>query len=245
MRTTRLTLAALLVFTAAVTAGCDSSDSTAVPTIATVTLTLGADSIEDGQANTAKAVALDKFGDTLTFSPTFSSSVPTVVGINPFTGNMIALSAGTTEITATFGQKTARKVLTVLAPAIRVNEVKPNGEGPGGWIELFNPTDRPVDVSGWVITSSNHFAAFTFPAGLIIAPRAFLTIEEADFPEGLKSADEVHLFNRFGVQADQFSWPVNPTTSFGRCPEGTGPFVTNVAPSKTRANQCPVAAAQQ
>jgi hypothetical protein len=176
------------------------------------------------------------------FNPTFSSSVPTVAGINPFTGTMIALSAGTTEIIATYGPKTGRTIVTVVAPAIRINEVKPNGDGPGGWVELYNPTDAPVNMSNWVITAMDHFAPFTFPEGVVIAPHAFLTVEEADFPEGLNAADEVHLFSRFRAQSDFFGWGENPVTSFGRCPEGTGPFVTNVAPTKTRANQCPVEA---
>lgn len=242
MQNTRHTFGILLLLSVAVAAGCNSTDSTATPVVTTIELTLASDTIEIGQANTSSAVALSQFGDTIQASPTFSSSAPTVAGINPFTGTMIALSAGTTEVTATFGLKSAKKIVTVLAPAIRVNEVKPNGEGPGGWVELFNPTDAPVNISGWVITASNHTAAFTFSAGAVIAARGFLTVEEADFPEGLKSVDEVHLFNPFRAQADAFAWPVNPATSFGRCPEGTGPFVTNTAPSKTRANQCPVAA---
>ena len=239
MQTRHLLLTALLLGTS-VAAGCNSSDAIAVPVVTTVSLSLAADSLEIGQPNTANAVALDQSGDTLTFAPTFSSSVPTVVGINPFTGAMIALSPGTSEITATFGLRTARKTVTVIASPIRVNEVKPNGEGPGGWVELFNTSDAPVNVGNWKITTTTHALAFVIPAGVTIAPHGFFTIEEADFPEGLKSVDEVHFFNGFGKEVDSFAWPVNPTTSFGRCPEGTGPFVTNVSPSKTRANVCPV-----
>lgn len=244
MQRTRLTLS-LLVLSAAVIAGCNASDSTAGPVVTTLRLTLARETIEIGEANTSSVLVLDQFGDTVMVSPRFSSSVPTVVGINPFTGTMIALSAGTTQITATFGLKSATKVVTVLASAVRVNEVKPNGEGPGGWVELFNPTNAPINMSGWVITTAKHTAAFTFPAGVMIAANGFLTVEEADFPEGLKSVDEVHLFNPFRAQADAFSWPENPVTSFGRCPEGTGPFITNMAPSKTRANQCPVGSDQR
>ena len=244
MQRSRLTLVALL-FAVTVVAGCDSADSTAAPVVTSVELTLASNTIEIGQANTSNAVALDQFGDTIQVSPTFSSSVPTVAGINPFTGTMIALSAGTSEITATVGLKSAKRVVAVVAPPLRLNEVKPNGDGPGGWVEIFNPTDAPVDVSGWIITASNHFAAFTVPQGVTIPARGFLTIDEGDFPEGLKSADQVHLFSRFGTQSDSFSWTANPATSFGRCPEGTGPFITNTAPTKTRANQCPVAGIQE
>lgn len=239
MQKTRLTLAALLTAVSAA-AGCNSSDSTGGPVVSTIKLTLAATTLEVGQSNTSSAIALGQSGDTLLVSPTFSSSVPQVAGINPFTGTMIALSAGTTEISATVGLKSARTTVTVTAPAIRINEVKPNGEGPGGWVELFNPTSASVNISGWVITSAKHTAAFTFPAGIVIPSGGFLTVEEADFPEGLKSVDEVHLFNPFKAQSDAFAWPANPVTSFGRCPEGFGPFITNTAPSKTRANLCPV-----
>lgn len=240
MRITQLKLSALMLLTAAIGAGCNPSDSTAVPIVASISLTLEHDSIEIGQANTSRVIALGQHGDTLTFNPTFSSSVPSVAGINPFTGNMIALSAGTTEITATLGLRAARKTVTVTGPAVRINEVRPNGDSPGGWVELVNTSEAPANVSGWVITSKNHAAAFTFPEGLVIAPHAFLTIEEADFPEGLKSVDELHLFSRFKVQSDSFVWFEDPLTSFGRCPEGTGPLLINVAPTKTRANECAV-----
>lgn len=238
MHKTRLAISLLLV-AAAAGAGCNPSDSTAAQAVTRIELALALDTIEIGQANTLTAVVLGSSGDTIPVSPTFSSSVPTVAGINPFTGTMIARSAGTTEITATVGRTSAKRVVTVLAPAIRVNEVKPNGDGPDGWVELFNPTDAPIDMSGWVITASNHFAAFTVPQGVVIPALGFFTIEEADFPEGLKSADEVHLFSRFGKQSDSFTWFDNTATSFGRCPDG-GPFATNTAPSKTRANECPV-----
>jgi len=36
------------------------------------------------------------------------------------------------------------------------------------WVELYNTTSNPVDMSGWVLTDGDTI--FTFPAGLFINP---------------------------------------------------------------------------
>lgn len=40
----------------------------------------------------------------------------------------------------------------------------------GDWIELFNPNEIPVDVSGWKLRGDSNFETFTFPDSAIISP---------------------------------------------------------------------------
>ena len=243
MRTTRLSPIILLI-AALVAAACDSSTSFEPSVVTTVTLFFASDTIEVGQPAFAKVVAVNQFGDTIHTLPVeFTSSETTVAGIHPNAGATLGLAPGTTEITATVGGKTAKRTLTVVRSPIRINEVKPNGDGPAGWVELFNPTDAPIDISRYTITSSGIFEPFVLPDESLIPARGYFNVEESDMPLGLRAADAVHLFSRFGVQVDAFAWAANPATSLGRCPEGTGAFITTAAPTKTRTNACPAAAA--
>src|SRR5438477_9567103 len=48
-----------------------------------------------------------------------------------------------------------------------------NGESPEAWIELFNRSAGPVDLSGWQLDKGIDF---TFPAGTTLAPGAYLIV---------------------------------------------------------------------
>jgi hypothetical protein len=231
----------ILLMGSLVAAGCDSPTVIEPSVVTSVTLFFASDTIEVGQQAFAKVVAVDQFGDPIHTLPVeFSSSQAAVAGIHPTAGATLGLAPGTTEITATVGGKSAKRTLTVVRSPIRINEVKPNGDGPSGWVELFNPTDNPIDISRYTITSSGIFEPFVLPEGSIIPARGYFNVEESDMPLGLRAADAVHVFSRFGVQVDAFAWAANPATSLGRCPEGTGSFIITAAPTKTRANACPV-----
>jgi hypothetical protein len=134
-----------------------------------------------------------------------------------------------------------RVVVTVSSPSILINEVNPNGDLPaGGWVELFNPTARAVDLVGWTITSGDVLRSFTFPAGLFIESGGYVAVNEQTLPAALNATDAVHVFNKFGVQSDSYSWTSNaPGMSYGRCPDGIGPLVTTLAPTRKAVNACP------
>jgi len=134
-----------------------------------------------------------------------------------------------------------RGVVTVSSPPILINEVNPNGDLPaGGWVELYNPTARAVDLTGWTITGNDISRSFTFPAGVIIESGGYVAVNEQTLPVGLNATDAVHVFNKFGVQSDGYSWTSNaPGTAYGRCPDGRGPLVTTLAPTRKAANACP------
>lgn len=67
-----------------------------------------------------------------------------------------------------------------LAEHVVINEVEINPPGldtgsPIEWVELYNPTDDPVDISGWKISSSpSADRTYSIPSGTIILPGEFL-----------------------------------------------------------------------
>ncbi len=67
---------------------------------------------------------------------------------------------------------------TAPVTGIVINEVEINPPGndissPIEWIELFNPTDTAVDISGWQISTSLSRDNFRIPQGTIISPGEF------------------------------------------------------------------------
>jgi len=219
------------------------SDHTTGPApreVATINVTLNASEIEVGQFDTATAILLDQNGAPLNEGPvTWTSTFPEVAVVQPTTGKIFAIAPGTTQIVATIAGKEGHQTVAVSPPAILVNEVNPNGDLPGGWVELFNPTGRAVDMTGWTITSNEHFLGAIIAPGTIIPSGGYVVVEEASFPSGINAIDGVHLFSRFGIQSSAAAWAGNPPTSLGRCPDGIGGFEVTVAPTKGAANLCP------
>jgi hypothetical protein len=54
----------------------------------------------------------------------------------------------------------------------------------------------------------------------------------------LHSPGAVHVFNRFGAHVDSYEWTVDPTATYGRCPDATGPFVLNAGITRGGINVC-------
>src|SRR5262249_31938463 len=177
------------------------SDSAAPPVLTTLTVTLGTANIIPGQTSTVTASGKDQrdvdfAAGTITWSSS-ATSVPTVHD----TGVVTGVTAGTAVITATVGTVTGQQTITVKAsPDIRINEVESNGGTPGDWIELYNATTAPVDISGWGVrdNDSTH-TIYKIPAGTTIAAGGFYVVEEAQFGFGLGAPDEARLYNQFGA----------------------------------------------
>ena len=231
-----------IILACAVTLGaCGGGYDGTQPQRALTTVTVSAlPAVEVGQFDTARVVALDQYGMPIATGPvSWSSSKPTVVGIGPASGILLALSPGTAQISATLDGKVAQRTVTVFTSPIRVNEIRANGNAPGGWVELFNPTEAPIELSGWTVTNGNVFQNFALPVGTTIPAFGFFVIDESSLSGGLGATDAVHVFSRFGVQVDGFAWVTDVATSFGRCTDGSGVFVTTTAPSKGTSNVCP------
>ena len=89
-----------------------------------------------------------------------------------------------------------------------INEVDTNPFGDDSksiseWVELFNPTDSDVDISGWQIASTTVLKkTFTIPDGTVISSGEFLTFvhEKIWFTD---TAESVELKNQNGLMIDK------------------------------------------
>lgn len=147
--------------------------------------------------------------------------------------------------TGAFGQTSSTKGLANDCPptglaAIRFNEVESNGDPIGDWAELTNISADPVDISGLKFKDGDDTHAFySIPAATTLAAGGYYALDEAAFGFGLGAADSVRLFQPDGTTSvDSYAWTEHAVTSYGRCPDGTGPFATTGAPTKGAVNNC-------
>ena len=122
--------------------------------------------------------------------------------------------------------------------SVKINEVESDGGTPGDWVELYNAGATPVDLSGFVFKDNDDTHTYSIPAGTSIAPGAYLVLDEAQFNFGLGSADSARLFDPAGVVVDAYTWTAHASTTYGRCPNGSGAFTTTAASTKGAANAC-------
>jgi len=128
------------------------------------------------------------------------------------------------------------------APEIKLNEIESSGGVPGDWVELFNPGSSAVDLSGWVFRDNDDSHTYVIPNGTTIASGGTVVLEESAIGFGLGAADSARLYRPDGTTiVDAFSWTSHATTTYGRCPNGTGTFVTTTSVTKGAANACPAA----
>jgi hypothetical protein len=116
---------------------------------------------------------------------------------------------------------------------------------PDDWVELFNTSGSTVDISGWVFKDNDDTHSYVIPNGTTVVGGGYYVLERALFVFGLGDADSARLFLSDGTTpVDSYSWTVVAATTYGRCPNGTGPFVTTVSSTATSttkgtANACP------
>jgi hypothetical protein len=119
-----------------------------------------------------------------------------------------------------------------------INEVQPQGST-DGFIELFNCSPEPMDLSQWILTDTIETNRFRIPMQTVLAPGAFLTIESSSlgfFPSELGGALFLMDPNQTFL-ADAFVFgPITPGVSYGRHPNGTGSFRTLAYPTRGEPN---------
>lgn len=117
-----------------------------------------------------------------------------------------------------------------------INEINYNASldfDPGDWVELYNPMDHPVNVSGWVFKDEDDLHAFTFASGTEISSGGYIVIANDMtafhnlFPAvtnyvgsmgfGLAGGGElIRLYNNTGTLVDTVNyddvdpWPTRP-----------------------------------
>lgn len=124
---------------------------------------------------------------------------------------------------------------------IVINEIAASGE-PSDWIELYNPAQTATDLGGWTLTDSDPTHTHVFPGGAILGAGAYLVLlrgEAGGFSFGLGGEDSAVLYDASGSLVDRVDWipGASPKTmSFGRIPDGQGPFVTLIQPTPASGN---------
>ncbi|HCB04290.1 MAG TPA: lamin tail domain-containing protein [Nocardioides sp.] len=124
--------------------------------------------------------------------------------------------------------------------SVKLNELESDGGTPGDWVELKNTGSSPVDISGLKLKDGDDtHAFFTVPAATTLAAGAYY-VADVDPIFGLGSADSIRLFAIDGTTVlDSYTWAAHATTSYGRCPDGTGSFITTQVVTRGALNNCP------
>ncbi len=90
--------------------------------------------------------------------------------------------------------------------AVVLNEVYPlEGEG-DAFIELYNVTSQPVDISGWQVLAGTDYQV---PPDVTINGNGYFVLWENDFPMGFglqPEGDNVYLMDADGVRLDQMGY---------------------------------------
>ena len=121
----------------------------------------------------------------------------------------------------------------VIPGEVVMNEVFAAGT-PGNldWIEIYNPSTQPVDISGYKIYDVGGQGGTKdkkkFPAGTVVAPKAFYVIVTDTTVSGNDgfglsgtSGETVWLENGAGSVVDVIAFPaLTAAQSYGRLPDG-------------------------
>ena len=122
-----------------------------------------------------------------------------------------------------------------------INEIESNAGDPDDWIELYNTSADPVDLSGFVVTDnspSDPSHRVVLPAGTVLDGGAFLAID-LQGKLGLGGADSATLYAADGITIiDTHSWLAHSATTLARCPDGIGVFRDSATATKGAANDC-------
>jgi hypothetical protein len=143
--------------------------------------------------------------------------------------------------------------------SVVINEILAHSDAPfTDFIELYNPTANPVNVSGWIITdrsTGNNVARFVIPANTTLAPGAYKVYTTFDFgaynpasPLGFSEFGEsIYLLSAVGGKPLAFEDDVNylasdVNTSLGRHVNSVGGTDFAIMPTITSgaANPAPL-----
>ena len=118
------------------------------------------------------------------------------------------------------------------------------------WVEIFNPTDEDIDLSGYGFTNDlkHHQFRYRFPEGTVLKPGEYLVLyctggtERSDsdpFCTGFNlsaSGEMLFLITPMKVEADELSVPeLKPDTSYAKTDSGS--FVVTEHPTPWEANR--------
>lgn len=107
---------------------------------------------------------------------------------------------------------------------IVINEIlASSGQGPD-WIELYNPTDSPLDLSGvWLSDDLETLNRYALPAGTLVPSGGYLVLSEAEFGFGLAAEGETVVLSEPELGYVLAAYGYGPQTAgrtLGRVPDG-------------------------
>ncbi len=192
-------------------------------------------------------IALNNAGDTVNY---FSPDAVTILDSYTYTSSADDISYGrvtdggptwTTFDTPTPG---ASNVIPMAnGDGVLINEFLPDPYAlySGEWIELYNPLDEPVDISGYVLDDliGGGTAPYTIPSGTTIPALGFIVFDQATTGLALNNAgDTVNYIMPDGVTVlDSFVYTSSADDiSYGRETDGGPTWITFDAPTPGASN---------
>ena len=127
------------------------------------------------------------------------------------------------------------------ARAVTLNEIYAASGTDPDWIELYNPTDQPIDLSGaWLSDDPGQLDKYALPQGTVVPAGGFLILSQEAFGFGLSASGEAVFLTEpqlryvlaaygFGVQT--------PGTSLARFPDGGPDWFRAEAPTPGAPNR--------
>lgn len=120
-----------------------------------------------------------------------------------------------------FETSTKGKANVVTNPVV-LNEVQSNDPNGGpDWIELANPTDEELDISGIVIKDDDDAHEYAIPEGTTIPANGYIVVTGDEFGFGLGKNDTVRLFDG-GLLIASTTWPDHTNPTWGLYPDVNG-----------------------
>jgi hypothetical protein len=128
-----------------------------------------------------------------------------------------------------------------------INELVAASTDSDDWIELYNPTDGAIDLSGfWLSDDLLVPKKWSFPNGTVVLPRGYIVVRANNHDKGLDTnfrlgANEAVVLTTPGGTTtidsiDYTSIDVPAERSFGRNPDGGSVWMTFPNPTKGSAN---------
>ncbi len=138
---------------------------------------------------------------------------------------------------------------TPYSSAVVINEFMPRPEGDWNgdgkvnsldeWIELYNRSARPVDLSGWQVDDAEGGSSpHTLASGTLLGPHGYLVLYGNRSHIALNDdGDAVRLLHPNGTVADVVEYAeAELALAYGREPDGAANWQTKCAPSPRQAN---------
>lgn len=117
-----------------------------------------------------------------------------------------------------------------------INEVAPASDSANKWVELYNPTEAPLDISGWRVMRESAQFGVAIADNTLLASHGFYVVESTNDGLPLNSTAAVELWNgpsSTGSKIDTFTYPgLEAGQSYGRTTDGDTTFATFMIPTK-------------